>query len=254
MTPEHARPAARRGTTLAELIVVLVIGTIVIALCATTLVGQRRAERETSASVAPASGADEALRTLESVLARVAVGDTVWARGDSALEWRATVGVALACAAGADTVVVPDSGLTAWWESLADTGDVAALGAGAGTWERHKIRFVHSRSSGGACGTAQHTLQLREVASTIGQPVVRVVRRTRFMLYKGGEGDWWLGQRTCDDSAPLHCTSAQPVAGPLAAPPAGLRFALDSSGAHLRITISVTAGSVVRTATVSIAP
>src|SRR5262245_10826675 len=154
----------RRGTTLAELVVVLFLGTIVVAMYARTVVAQRRAERTIAAFNAPAAAADEAMRVLVSALERMAATDSLWVRGDTALEWRAAIGVAVACAVGGDSVVVPDIGPGTWWESAPDSGDaaefeIAALAAGAA--ERVEIVAVRSQSAGGACGAAQRTLRLR---------------------------------------------------------------------------------------------
>jgi hypothetical protein len=244
---------SRRGTTLAELIVVLLLGSMVVALYASTVVAQRRAERTAAGANAPAAAADESVHVLMSAFERIAAGDSVWIRGDTAFEWRATIGVAIACAYGGDTVVVPDSGAAAWWESAPDSGDAAELG-GTGTWTREEVLSVSTQSGGGACGGAQRTLRLRSALALGAVPVVRVTRRTRFMLYQGGDGAWWLGQRTCSFAPPLRCTSAQPVAGPLAAPPLGLRFALDSASVAPAIALTVTAGRVVRAARVTVHP
>ena len=245
---------SRRGTTLAELIVVLLLGSIVVGLYASTVVAQRRVERTAAGANAPAAAADESVRILVAALERIAASDSLWIRGDTALEWRATIGVAIACAYGGDTIVVPDSGAAVWWESAPDSGDAAELG-GPGTWAREEVLSVSTRSGGGACGGAQRTLHLRSAQVLSGVPVVRVTRRTRFMLYRGGDGGWWLGQRTCSFAPPLRCTSAQPVAGPLAPPPLGLQFTLDSAGGGVpTIALTVAAGSVARAARVTVHP
>lgn len=234
----------RRGTTLVELVVVLLLGTIVVGMYARTVVAQRRAERTAAAVNAPAAAADEAMRVLAIALERVAAGDSLWARGDTALEWRATIGVAVACAAGGDTIVVPDSGAAAWWEAIPDSGDAAELET-SGALVRVEVLSVRSQSSG-ACGGAQRTLRLRAPSGATELPAVRVTRRTRFMLYRGGDGAWWLGQRTCSFATPLSCTSAQPITGPLSPPPLGLRFTLDSVAGILGVGLTVAAGNVVR--------
>lgn len=245
---------SRRGTTLAELLVVLVVGVLVVGLCAQSVVAQRRAERTTAAANAPGVVVDDASRVLTSALARVAAGDSLWLRGDTALEWRATIGVALSCAAGGDTIVVPDSGLGAWWEAPADSADAAEVRLPDGTIERHEIIAQRARSAGGACGAAQHTLVVRDVIAAIGTAAVRVSRRTRFMVYRGGDGDWWLGQRTCSFGAPIRCAAAQPITGPLAGARTGLQFAVDTTGGVARVSVRVQAGRFVRTALAVIPP
>ena len=49
------------------------------------------------------------------------------------------------------------------------------------------------------------------VAFQVGTPI-RVTRRTRYSLYRAGDGDWYLGRRTM---GPAGWDVAQPVAGPL---------------------------------------
>jgi prepilin-type N-terminal cleavage/methylation domain-containing protein len=196
-----------RGTTLVELLVALALGSLVVAMCATALVGQRRAERRVAESTRPGSAADEAVRVVAAALARVAASDTLVARGDTALEWRATLGGAVACAGGGDSLVVP-------------------------------VRV----------------LRLRDSITTSGAVLVRVTRRVRFMLYRGGDARWWLGQRTCSASAPVSCGAAQPVAGPLSPSPMGLRVAIDSSGSIRVVTVQARAQRAVREAVVSIRP
>lgn len=243
----------RRGTTLVELLVALALGSLVVAMCATALVGQRRAERRVAESTRPGSAADEAVRVVAASLARVAASDTLVARGDTALEWRAMLGGAVACAGGGDSLVVPDSSAVAWWESEPDSGDVADIDDAAGARATREIVAVSTRSSSACAGPAR-VLRLRDSITTSGAVLVRVTRRVRFMLYRGGDARWWLGQRTCSASAPVSCGAAQPVAGPLSPSPMGLRVAIDSSGAIRVVTVQARAQRAVREAVVSIRP
>ena len=244
----------RRGTTLVELVVALILGSVVAGLFAQAVVVQRRSERAVARSIGAASAADEATAMLAAVIARVSNADSLLVRGDTALELRATVGVALACHAASDTVVVSDTGVAAWWESPPESGDAADLADAAGNWTGSEIVAVSTRSSGGACGGAQRTLRLRTPLVAGHAPLVRVARRRRFMLYRGGDGAWWLGERTCSYGDPVHCDAAQPVAGPLSPPPVGVRFVLGSAGTHRTVTIAATAGRVVRTLIVVLRP
>ncbi len=244
----------RRGTTLVELLVALALGSVVAAVFAQSVTVQRRAERVVAHSTAAASAADEAVGVLASAIARVSDADSLLVRGDTALEWRATVGVAIACYAGSDTVVVPDTGLATWWESQPGIGDAVDVANAAGEWTGSEVVAMSTRSTGGACGGAQRMLRLGAALPDSGVLLVRVARRRRFTLYRGGDGDWWLGERTCSDGAPVHCDAAQPVAGPLLAPPSGLRFTLDSSGAHRTVSVAARGGRVVRNLHVALRP
>ena len=244
----------QRGTTLVELLVALALGSVVAAMFAQSVAVQRRAERVVAHSTAAASAADEAVDVLASAIARVSDADSMLVRGDTALEWRATVGVALACFAGSDTVVVSDTGPATWWESQPGIGDAVDVANGVGAWTGREVVAMSARSNGGACGAAQRTLRLNAALPDSGALLVRVARRRRFMLYRGGDGDWWLGERTCSYAAPVSCDAAQPIAGPLLAPPSGMRFTLDSSGAHRTVSVAAKAGRVERTLTVALRP
>lgn len=243
----------RRGVTLIELLVAMTLGVLVLALCAGALIGQRRAERRSAESTRPGSAADEAVRVVASSLARLAQTDTLWARGDTALEWRTAVGVAVTCAAAGDTIVVPDSGTGAWWEDGPDSGDVVEITDENGRWTDRDVVAVTARSNG-ACAGAQRTLRLSDSIAHVGAGFARVTRRVRFMLYRGGDGLWWLGQRTCTSRSPALCGAAQPVAGPLLPPPLGARFTIDSAGLRHLVSVAMQARGAVRTAVVAIRP
>jgi hypothetical protein len=245
----------RRGTSLVEVIVAMTLSVVVIAGFARAIMAQRRAERTIAGAYQPGVAADEAVRVAAALLSRAAASDSLWVRGDSALEWRATVGVSLACFAGGDSVVVPDVAPSTWWEAPPDTGDAADVALAAGQWTSRSIAAIRTRASGGACGGPQRTLQLgTAVAWGATLPAVRVTRRTRLMLYRDGDGAWWLGERRCADSVPAACGAAQPIAGPLAPPPAGLRFAIDSSGPRRVIVILAAAATARRGEIVALLP
>jgi hypothetical protein len=243
----------RRGTTLVELLVAIALGSLVVAMCATALVGQRHSERHVAESTRPGSAADEAVRVVAASLARAASADTLVARGDTALEWRAVLGAAVACASGGDSLVAPDSSAVAWWEASPDSGDVADVADASGATTTREIIAVSTRSSG-SCATPARVLRLRDSVAADGAVLVRVTRRVRFMLYRGGDARWWLGQRTCSASAPVSCGAAQPVAGPLSPAPIGLRIAIDSAGSMRVVTIQARAQRAVREAVVAIRP
>jgi type II secretory pathway pseudopilin PulG len=247
-------PLSRSGTTLAELIVVLVLGSVVAGMFARSVVGQRRTERAVSGVSAAAVAADDAVQVVAAALARVSVQDSLTVRGDTALEWLATIGAALACAAGGDTVVVPDSGLAAWWESPPDSSDAADMADASGVWLSSEVVSVRARASGGACAGPQRTIRLRTPINAGVTPFVRVARRLRVMLYRGGDGLWWLGERTCSYRAPIECVAAQPIAGPLSPPPAGLRFTVAQMGGNRSVSVTATAGRVARSRVVLLRP
>lgn len=245
--------ARRRGVSLVELMVALMLGTLVVALCATTVVAQRRAEHTIGKDARNAAAADEAVRVLAAVLERVATADSVWLRGDTAIEVRATVGVAVACAASGDSLMVPDTGLAAWWETSPDSGDAVEITTPTGDVVAYGVVAVRARTAG-ACAGPQRMIRVTGSIGAPGPTLARVLRRTRFMLYRASDGNSWFGERTCSYAAPVACQSAQPIAGPLAAAPAGLHVAIDSSSGMRVVRISASVASIVRATAVALKP
>jgi prepilin-type N-terminal cleavage/methylation domain-containing protein len=233
------RSDLRRAFTLVELLASLAIGGIVLTLFVRAIVGHGRAERRIAVAQTATNTTDEAVHVLVGALSRLSAVDTFWTRGDTAIELRSTIGVSVACAANADSIIVPDTGPGAWWEVFADSADAAEISNASGVWSRYEVRAAQARVSGPPCGTAQRVIRLRNAALTPDRPLVRVTRRTRYMLYRASDSQWWLGQRICTDGATVQCGAAQPAAGPLAAAPSGLRF--DVSSPYGRPVIAITA-------------
>lgn len=243
----------RRGTTLAELIVVLVLGSVILGLVTQSLKAHRRSERTIARSSQSASIADETLGVLTSALERVSSADTVLLRGDTAIELGFTIGLGLACAVGGDSVVFQENG-TGWWESPPDSSDTIDAMT-AGQWWRSKIMWTRSRAvASGVCAGLQRVVKIRPPPPSGPElPLVRVTRRTRFMIYRGGDGEWWFGERTCSSSPPYPCAAAQPVSGPLVGVRA-LQFAIDTTGSTTIVTVSATAGKTTRVAVLPLRP
>ena len=243
----------RRGITIAEIIVALVLGSIVLGLVARSVTAQRRNERTISGSSRGASTVDEAIGVLAAALERVSSADTVRLRGDTAIEFGLAIGGGLPCAAGGDSLVFRDSTATVWWESPADSGDSVDALIGS-DWVRAEIVSAGTRTaSTGECAGSQRVIRIRPLPIWSGElPLVRVTRRTRFMVYRGGDGAWWFGERTCG-VAPSACSSAQPVSGPLDGAQA-LRFAIDTTRSIPFVAVSVTAGKTVRNAVLPLRP
>lgn len=239
----------RRGVSLVETIIALVLAGIVLGAFVRTMSVQRRSETRVARAYGAASAAEAVVRVSTAMLSRIARDDSVWIRGDTAIEWRATVGVALACVAGGDSIVLPDAGAAAWWEIAPDSGDAADVEV-SGAWTRYEVLRVQQRASGGVCGARQTTLHIGGSLSD-GVAPVRVTRRTRLALYRGGDGAWWMGERRCPDQGAPKCAAAQPVAGPLDRPPTGLAFAVDRTTALL-ISVVASSSGVVRTGAVAV--
>jgi type II secretory pathway pseudopilin PulG len=253
-----ARRGARRGATLAELLVAAAVGGVVSTAAVVALVRVRRsAAVETERALARAQLA-QAAGVLAHELRGAALapgaddgGDLLEAR-DTAVDVRAAVGGSVACAAGADgagswVALAPAGPGAGWWAAAPRAGDAALVhdpgalpGAADDAWRE---RAVLAADAGGAwCAGGPYAalgagpawrLALAAPAlpatAAAGAPV-RVVRRRRYALYRGGDGLWALGVREWDAGGPQ---GVQPLAGPFEPPEAGgMRAAVrDSAGA-----------------------
>ncbi len=249
----------RRGMGLAELLVALALSALLSAAGAAALLGIERYVRRTSSDDDARRVAREAEAVLGSDL-RAAAPDSVIVRGDTAVDLLSGVALSVVCVASADALILPSSAASSGFpltvqRSTPAAGDALAWYDAAAGWRMTRIDSVQSRWDGAGCSTAGGfrsaadsaarlpVLRVRVADATgaeVGGPV-RIFRRGRYALVRGGDGTWGLAWRRCD--APAPCGSSQPVAGPLAAPAAGgLHFQVAADGAT--ITVQVVAAGV----------
>jgi hypothetical protein len=245
--------SARRGSSIAELVVAFTVLTLLSALAATALVGAERRMRSGNAS----SAAERAVREGAAVLtSELAGADSLVARGDTAIDFLGVVGVSVLCVAIDRALVVPPSVTSgappfSIWRSPPSVGDVVALfDQGAARWVYSRVDSVASRGDGAGCSPSSGLLSAADSAARrpvlrfvldaplpaalpVGAPA-RVMRRGRWALYRGGDGQWALGLRACD---PLTgCGTAQPASGPYAsARDSGFTVRIDTSVLTLRL-------------------
>jgi type II secretory pathway pseudopilin PulG len=246
------------GFTLAELLVAGVVGGVVSTAAVVTAVRVR----QSAAAVAGRALARAQLAQAAAVLAHELRGAALAAgpddgadlreATDTAVEVRTVVGGAVACAvlpsaAGGSVVELAGAGAgVGWWSTLPRVGDVALVhdagdpSDGDGTWRERVV--VAADVAGCVAGPFDAlrapgeprwrlTLAAPALPASVrtGAPV-RVVRRRRYTLYRGGDGLWAFGMRDWDAGGP---SGVQPVAGPFA-PPAdgGMRVVVrDRAGA-----------------------
>ncbi len=214
--------SVRRGTTLAELVVALALAGVVMGAASGTVVQylRQRSQREAD------DRARDAVRTTRDVLrAELAHADAdVRVLGDTALQLSALRVVATACDASANRLVLP-AGVPMW--SAPRTGDSLAIAdtSQGGDW-RTTVLSVRAERASAECptGGTRVVLAASPPVSVLARLLpTRIWRVVRYVLYRGGDGSWWLGERGC---AP-GCSAAQPIAGPLRSPSqGGLRLAL----------------------------
>lgn len=253
------RRPPRRGLTLVELLVATALfGVIAGAL----LLLVARAERE-AGRIGARAGARRATRDAASGLAHAlrelapGSGDLLVA-GAGEVQLRATVAVSVLCgidAARSTVVIVPPAGagpaLGSWltapriadtvlfWAEMSGTTEDSLVPASPG-W---RVSVLDADAASGAtcdpaAGVAAVVAPGSAVALRLATPLsdvvalgapVRVVRRMRWALYRGGDGRWYLGVSDCVPARATPCATIQPVSGPY--PAAGVTLAyLDSTG------------------------
>ena len=234
MTSRAGRPAPSRahGFTLAELVVALGIGGVVLGAFALAVAHQERAYGELARRVRARAALREGLAPLLADLRTIspAAGDLKPGHAsDSAVELRTTIGSAVVCeiagrtltGALASFVTQPETGDTAWAYVASDTGQ---------TWMPLPIQaaVVHPAESGlcpfparGASalpgGRARHAWYALELLDlppglAMGTPL-RVTRPARYSLYRAPDSKWYLGRREWSPARGLFET-IQPVGGP----------------------------------------
>lgn len=265
ITPQHL--ARRRGVTLPEMMVVLVLLGLVVGGLMTVLVRQQRFYTGTSEIIQTKTSARQAIDILSSELRGISTGTRggapnnvdIYAMSDASLTFRSQFGGSVVCTIDPTRTVITlppqtmaaQNALTSFL-SDAQAGDsvfVFDQGASAGTnddrWQR--VALARAPAVGlcpvapvGFTATAAEEALGIEITLTgalapdivIGAPI-RFFRPASYSLYQSAGGEWWLGYFSCPANA---CSALQPVSGPYrpyaAAGPSGLAFAyFDSTGA-----------------------
>ncbi len=207
----------RRGATLAELLVALTILGVIGSLWMRNLLVNERAVRTHHAGERAATTADEVVRILAASAGQVALDEPLRVLGDTALEWAMPVGAGISCAAFADSVTVPLAHPAVWWDIAPDSADRLVLESRSGERSEHVVVEVRQRASTPQCPAAARQLRFVPAASLPGAAgvLVRVTRQMRLVVYRGGDGLWWWGERRCGAVAGSGCGPAQPITGPL---------------------------------------
>lgn len=258
--------SARRGATLIELTIALVVASVVLGLVASISVREQRVFSDLANEAALTGQLREAAAILPSDLriASSAAGDIAPGEArDTSLQLRGNVASAVVCDTVSGGVILPPvvSQVTTFASGVASiqAGDTAWIYAGTDTmagWTPYRVSSVSSAAPA-PCGAAGPVLDATArtrprtsvalasappLAPLIGLPV-RFTRPLRYSLYRASDGSWYLGERDWS-SATQRFNSIQPIAGPmLSAARGGLQFQyFDSAGRMLASPIADPSG------------
>ena len=243
-------PARRRGVTLVELLVALVLSVVVVMIGSLSVRVSLSTLSRVGRADTRASAITDALRTLDRHLASAEpTANDVRVVRDTALDVVHTIGMATVCRLRADTIVLGSSADSLPWRTSMPRGlttdDEMRIGpTEAGVWLVRSVRDVSGAS--GTCGDslvpwpgrAWQRIVLNDSVPAIRiGALVRVVQREKWSLVRGGDGQWSLSLATWDAGG-ARFGVPQPLVTPLASPsaPGGPGFvvaALDERGIPL---------------------
>ena len=214
----------RAGMSLAELLVALSLGGIVLAVAASSMLRQQRGVRwieglsGAELQVRPVSNAlTDELSQLDAAAGDIAPGQA----SDSSMQLRSVVAASLTCDSAAALTLLPDTAsapaMVGGMSSPA-VGDSVWLYLGAPLgWRARAVIGVARTTTACAVPTSaagpSFRLLLDAPAGVPAGTPVRVTRWERWVVYRGGDGRWYVGIRDYSP-ATSRFLAAQPVAGP----------------------------------------
>jgi prepilin-type N-terminal cleavage/methylation domain-containing protein len=215
----------RRGTTLVELMVALVLASVLLGAASASLLRQRRSAAWQSVHARTDAQLRGSLAAVPAALAELsaAAGD-IAAGGarDSSLQLRVPVAASFACddAVGQVTLASDraDSASLTGLASPPRAGDTLWWYSGAGEpWSARRVTEVRSVTAPCASTRAGTVAALQFILAAVdsvhrGAPV-RITRQGRYSVYRAGDGSWQLGWTEWSE-ATGRFAAPQPVAGP----------------------------------------
>ena len=240
--PQGPSGRARRGLTLVELLIVIVLLGIVAGGMMGIIVKQQQFYAGSAGVMDTRANVREGMAVLTSDLRALAPAQNdIYAMGRTFIEFRLNQGVAVVCTLDPTRTVitVPPTNLAqrngfTSWISAPQSGDSVLIfdpGPKSGTsddsWDPGQLGAA--AQPGATCPTTtglttlaseqtngwQFTLQ-NALTSTYVAPgsAIRVFRRVRYELYQEADGNWYLGYYDCLPGRTPLCQTLQPVSGP----------------------------------------
>lgn len=218
------KPLPRRGFTLVELIVVVVVAAVTLGAVGLLLASNQRFYRSESQILDVEEGLRAVAQLVPAELRELSAADgDIIAMGRDSITLRAMRGLAFICrtpSAGAGTVVVADS-LTFAWRAVDPTRDRALVfreGDPSTGDDDRWLEFGIAGVGGATCDDSSSGTTLRlmgpvwDLDSVSAGSPVRTYERVTYRLYADDQGLSWLGERGYSDGG---WSALSPVAGPL---------------------------------------
>jgi prepilin-type N-terminal cleavage/methylation domain-containing protein len=237
----HQVPARRRGFTIIELLVVMVLLGLVMTTLTAILVDQERFYRGQREIVDVRTQLRQIVGVLPLDLRGVSsVGGDIYSMTDTSIDFRATLGSAVLCAANGATLMIPPlataklNTLTTWNTMPVANDSIFVLDKGSGVgalddqWKTGKLASIATAKGITGCKTSTGLVQVADtgqssyslsvapgVSKTViqGDPI-RFFRHVHYSLYKATDGKWYLGYYDCITLRNPACNPIQPVGGP----------------------------------------
>lgn len=254
----YAERRPRRGVSLIEVVIAMVIAAVVLTLVSSISVRQQRLLAEIADGVAVSGQLREISTIFPTDMRSVAVAaQDIREATDTSIELRATVASAVVCDTTSNAIVLaPGSAGASTYASfttaveVGDTAWVFTPHDSADEWRASAIENVATvnakgrqcaangpRLSDSARALPRIVVALTStpnvVGALIGSPI-RVTRSIRYSLYRASDGGWYVGERDWNPTT-LRFNTIQPVSGPfLSATGGGMTLVyLDSTAASL---------------------
>lgn len=233
----------RRGFSLVELLIVIVLLGLVVGSLLNVVMRQQRFYRGASELIETRSQVRQAIDLLPSDMRSISTAGTtsdLISMGEDYIRYRSSFGVSAVCMldVGRSVVTVPPpdrlaagNTLTSWLR-LPEAGDSimifdeGVVMGGPGTWELREITSIVPLVGGCAAATGYTSVADADRLSyviTLSQPLsatvqpgdpIRIFEHVNYELYQASDAKSYLGVYTCRANRSPACEAIQPVSGP----------------------------------------